>query len=285
VLLKAELFQRTGSFKTRGVLAKLATLTAEQRECGVIAASSGNHAQALAFCARDMKIDCTVVMWAGASPQKIEAARAYGARVDLEADDAPAALLRAAELALASDLTLIPAYDDPVVIAGQGTLGLELMEAVPEADVIVVPVSGGGLLAGVATAVKATSPKTRIVGVEPARSPSLKLALAAGKPVPVPQLSIADGLGAPAIGELCLTIAQALIDDVVEVEDEQIIEAMGWLYQTAKLACEPAGAAATAALLAGRVRCSPGQTVIAIVSGGNIDPETAAQLLRRAEAG
>ncbi len=279
VLLKAELLQSTGSFKPRGVLGKLATLTQEERHRGVIAASSGNHAQALAYCARELAIPCVAVMWAGVSQQKIDATRGYGATVDLAAVDGFEALDRARELARSNGMTLVPAYDDRAVMAGQGTLGLEVLEQVPDPDAVLVPVSGGGLLAGIAVAVKATRPLTRVIAVEPESSPALALALAAGHPVPAPHSSIADGLGAPSIGALCLAAAAPLVDEVIHVSDDEICHATRWLYQSAKLACEPAGAATTAALLSNRVRLTRTETVVAIISGGNIDPATAAQLL------
>ncbi len=279
VLLKAELLQRTGSFKPRGVLAKLATLTPAERRRGVIAASSGNHAQALAYCARELGIDCVAVMWAGVSHQKIDATRHYGATVDLTAANGFEALGRARDLAEANGMVLVPAYDDPAVMAGQGTLGLEILETVPDVDAVVVPVSGGGLIAGIAVAIKASRRRTKILAVEPESSPSLALALAAGHPVPVPPASIADSLGAPAIGDLCLTAVAPLVDDVIHASDDDIRHATRWLYQSAKLACEPAGAASTAALLSGRIRLSRTSTVVAVVSGGNVDSSDIAELL------
>lgn len=279
VLFKAELLQRTGSFKPRGVLAKLATLTPAERRQGVIAASSGNHAQALAYCARELGIDCVAVMWAGVSQQKIDATRGYGASVDLTAADGFEALARAQDLADANGMALVPAYDDPAVMAGQGTVGLEILEQASGVDVVVVPVSGGGLIAGIAVAAKAIRPQTRIIAVEPESSPALALALAAGHPVPVPATSIADSLGAPSIGTLCLAAIAPLVDDVIQVSDDEIRHATGWLYQTAKLACEPAGAAATAALLSNRIHVERTDTVVAIVSGGNIDLADIAHVL------
>jgi threonine dehydratase len=285
VLLKAELLQRTGSFKPRGVLAKLATLTPAELRRGVITASSGNHAQALAYCARELGIDCVAVMWAGVSQQKIDATRHYGARVDLTAADGVDALSRARDLAEEHGTVLVPAYDDPAVMAGQGTLGLEILETVPNVDAVVVPVSGGGLIAGIAVAVKASRAQTKILAVEPESSPALALALAAGHPVAVPPASIADSLGAPSIGALCLTTIAPLVDDVVHVSDDEIRHATRWLYQSAKLACEPAGAATTAALLSGRVCLSRTSTVVAVVSGGNIDAPDIAELLAETSPG
>jgi len=279
VMLKAELLQRTGSFKPRGALAKLATLSRKERRNGVVAASSGNHAQALAYCARELGIGCVAVMWEGVSPQKIAATRSYGATVDLESADGVEALSRARDLAESTGMVFVHAYDDPAVIAGQGTLGLEILEDVPDVDAIVVPVSGGGLIAGIAVAVKASRAHTKIVAVEPESSPSLALALAAGHPVPVPPASIADSLGAPSIGAFCLSVVAPLVDEVIHVTDDEIRRATAWLYQSAKLACEPAGAASTAALLSGRIRFSPTSNVVAVVSGGNIDPIEIAELL------
>ena len=279
VVLKAELLQRTGSFKPRGVLAKLATLTPAEQRQGVVAASSGNHAQALAYCAQQLGIGCVAVMWEGVSQQKIEASRGYGASVDLTAADGFEALARARDLADASGMVHVPAYDDPAVMAGQGTVGLEILEQVPDVDAVVVPVSGGGLIAGIAVAIKAIRPQTRIIAVEPAASPALALALAAGHPVPVPASSIADSLGAPAIGSLCLAAIAPLVDEVVQVSDDEIRHATGWLYQSAKLACEPAGAAATSALLSNRIHLARTDTVVSIVSGGNIDLADIARVL------
>lgn len=283
VLLKAELFQRTGSFKPRGAFAKLLQLSPSERGRGVIAASSGNHAQALAYCARTLGIDCLAVMWQGVSTQKVSAVRGYGAHVDLQAMNGAEAMERAEQLARDTGRIPVLAYDDLVIMAGQGTLGLEVLEQTGEPDAVLVPVSGGGLLAGVATAVKAVSPATRLVAVEPTASPSLSLALAAGHPVETPQDSIADGLAAPQIGEQCLEVVRGLLDEVVGVTEDELAEATRWLYQTAKLACEPAGAATTAALLARKLRLEPGQTAVAIVSGGNVDPVVLGRLLRESD--
>jgi threonine dehydratase len=277
VLLKAELFQRTGSFKPRGAFTKLLRLEPEQRERGVVAVSSGNHAQAVAYCAAQLHIPCVTVMWPSVSPQKLAATRAYGATVDLEADDGVEAIDRAETLARERGLTPIPAYDDLDVIAGQGTLGLEILEQAESVDTVLVPVSGGGLLAGVAASVKAARPRARIVAVEPESSPSLSSALAAGRPVYVRHDSIADGLGAPEIGQVCFDVGAPLVDEVVTVTDEQIVAAMRWLFHYTKLAVEPAGAVTTAALLAGEV--DVGKSAVAIVSGGNVDLAQAAELL------
>jgi threonine dehydratase len=277
VLLKAELFQRTGSFKPRGVLNKLRSLTAEERARGVIAASAGNHAQALAYCARLEGLDALLVMWSTASPAKIEATRGYGAEVDLEAPGPETVFERLGELQEQTGRTLVHPFDDPRVVSGQGTVGLEIAEDVPGVDVVVVPVGGGGLVAGIATAL----PDTRIVGVEPSGSTALSTGLAAGGPTPVIPRSIADGLNAPFAGALPIEIARARGIEVTLVDEEEIEDAMHFLYERAKLACEPAGAAAVAALRAGKVPLEAGQTVVAVVTGGNVSGETAAAILAR----
>ncbi|HET8872728.1 MAG TPA: pyridoxal-phosphate dependent enzyme [Gaiellaceae bacterium] len=277
VFLKAELFQRTGSFKPRGVLNKLRSLSAEERARGLIGVSAGNHAQAVAYCARLEGLDALLVMWATASPAKIEATRGYGAEVDLEAAGPETVFERLEELHAQTGRTFIHPFDDPFVIAGQGTVGLEIADDVPDVDVVVVPVGGGGLIAGIATAL----PNARIVGVEPRGSNALSAALAAGEPVPVEPRSIADGLNAPFAGRLPVQIASDRGIEIVLVEEEEIGAGMRFVYERAKLACEPAGAAGVAALLAEKVALQEGETVVAVVSGGNVSGETAAAILGR----
>jgi threonine dehydratase len=274
VLLKAELFQRTGSFKPRGVLNKLSALGAEEKARGVIGISAGNHAQALAYAGALEGVDALVVMWEGASAQKIEAARGYGAEVDLRATGPAEAFVRLAELLGETGRVLVHPFDDPLVIAGQGTVGLEVVEDVPEADLIVVPVGGGGLVAGIAAAVE-----TRVVAVEPDRSAALREGLAAGRPVTIEPVSIADGLNAPFAGEHAIAVCGRRGVASVLVTDAEIVAGMRFLYGRAKLACEPAGAAAVAALLAGKVPVDPGGTAVAVVSGGNVAAQTASAIL------
>jgi len=281
VHLKAELFQRTGSFKPRGVLNKLAALTADERAQGVIGISAGNHAQALAYGGHEAGLSVLVVMWADANPAKIAAAQAYGAEVDLVAPGPTEAFERLHELIAETGRTLVHPFDDPLVIAGQGTVGLEIVEDVPEVDVVVVPVGGGGLISGIATAVKGLRPQAHIVAVEPELSPALHEGLKAGLPVPVQPRSIADGLGAPFAGDNAVRICAALEVESVLVSEEEIEDGFRFVYRRAKLACEPAGAATTAALLAGKVAVSQGDMVVAVVSGGNAAPETASAILAR----
>ncbi|HET7758350.1 MAG TPA: threonine/serine dehydratase [Gaiellaceae bacterium] len=276
VFLKAELFQKTGSFKPRGVLTNLAALTAEERERGVIGISAGNHAQALAWGAAAEGLDALLVMWQGASEAKIAATRGYGAAVDLESRDPTEAFARLDDLVEQTGRTLVHPFDHPRTMAGQGTVGLEVLEDVPEADVVVVPVGGGGLIAGIATAVAG---RARVIGVEPETSAAMYEACRAREPVPLTPMSVADGLNAPFAGTNTLAIVLERVDEVVLVTEAEIEEAMRFLYTRAKLACEPAGAASTAALLAGKVPLQQGETVVAVVSGGNVATETAAAIL------
>jgi threonine dehydratase len=273
VRLKCELFQRTGSFKVRGAVNKLSSLDDGEKARGVIAISAGNHAQAVAYAAAESGVDALVVMWDGASEQKIAATRGYGAIVDLEASGPAEAFDRLAVLIEKTGRTLVHPFDDPVVIAGAGTVGLEIEEEAPDADVVVVGVGGGGLISGIVAAL-GTAGRVRIVAVEPETSQALHAAIAAGKPVPVEPRSIADGLNAPFAGRLPIEMCRDL--ERVLVSEEEIENAFRLLYQRAKLACEPAGATALAALLSGKVEA---ERPVAIVSGGNVSAKTASGIL------
>ncbi len=284
VHLKAELFQRTGSFKPRGVLNKLATLSEDEKRRGVISISAGNHAQALAYASAVEEIDALVVMWQTASPMKIAAARGYGATIDTQAADIPSAFERLDELIAETGRTLVHPYDDPLVMAGQGTVGLEILEDLPEADLVLVQVGGGGLVSGIATAVKAERPGARVIAVEPERSPALHESLKAGEPVTVEAKSIADGLNGPYAGANCVRVCTDLGVESVLVSEDALEHAFRFLYGRVKLACEVAGAATTAALLEGKIELEPGQKVAAVVSGGNVAPKTAAAILAADEA-
>lgn len=271
--LKCELFQRTGSFKSRGALNKLSSLTPEENARGVIAISAGNHAQAVAFAAAAEGSDALVVMWQGASAQKIDATRGYGAAVDLEATDPAGAFDRLATLHAETGRTLVHPFDDPVVIAGAGTVGLEILEDAPDVDTVIVAVGGGGLVSGIRTAI---GDRVRIVAVEPELSPALHEALAHGESTPVTPRSIADGLNAPFAGRLPTQICKGI--DRVLVTEEEIEEAFRFLYERTKLACEPAAAAAAAAWLSGKVEA---QNPVIVVSGGNVARQTASAILAR----
>jgi threonine dehydratase len=275
--LKAELLQKTGSFKPRGVLNKLASLTPEERSRGVIAASAGNHAGALAYAGALEGIDCLVVMWQGASEVKRAAALGYGARVDQEAAGPPEVFERLHALVEETGRVLVHPFDDPLIVAGAGTVGREIGEDLPGVEVVVVPVGGGGLVSGIASAL----PGRRIVAVEPEGSAAFHEGLAAGKSVPVTPRSIADGLNAPFAGSLPIEIGREVGIEPVLVSEEEIEEGFRFLYERAKLAVEPAGAAGVAAVLAGKVPGLEGATATIVVSGGNVAPETASGILKR----
>jgi threonine dehydratase len=270
--LKCENLQKTGSFKPRGALNKTMSLSADERARGLVTVSAGNHAQALAWAARIAGASCTVVMPTGAPASKIDATRGYGAEVVLH-DDRATLFDRLAEVRDTRGLSFVHPFDDAEIIAGAGTTGLEILEDLPDADVVVVPIGGGGILSGIASAVRQIRPGARLVGVELAEGPGMTPALAAGKPVTVtrPWNTIADGMTPPFVGALPLEIVKATVDDVVGVSESAIVEAMHLLMTRAKLYVEGAGAAATAALLDGKVRVPAGAKVVALISGGNVD--------------
>jgi threonine dehydratase len=275
-LLKAELFQKTGSFKIRGVLTKLASLSDEERARGVVSISAGNHAAALAYGCALEGIECRVVMWEGASAQKIAAAQGYGADVDLSPRDAVEGFERVHEIQESEGRTLVHPFDDPRIQAGQGTVGLEILEDAPGVDVIVVPTGGGGLVSGIAAAVGG---RARVVAAEPELSPAVRVALEAGEPRPVVPGSIADGLSAPYAGTNALALIQEHGVESVLVTEDEIRAGFRFLYERAKLAAEPAAAVGVAALLAKKVADVRGKTVVSVVSGGNVAGQTAAAIL------
>jgi threonine dehydratase len=279
VRFKAELFQRTGSFKVRGALNKVSQLTGEEKRAGVISISAGNHAQAVAWAAREAGVDALIVMWQGADDLKVAATRGYGAAVDEEADGPTTAFDRLHQLQEETGRTLIHPFDDPEVIAGQGTVALEILEDGPVPDVVVVPVGGGGLVSGIATALKARRSDVRVIGVEPELSTALHDGLAAGRSVPVTPTSAADALSGPFAGERCVRICTELGVESVLVSEDDLAEAFRWLYARTKLACELGAAASSAALLSGKVTVEPGLNVVAVVSGGNVAPRQAAAIL------
>jgi threonine dehydratase len=281
IRFKAELFQRTGSFKVRGALNRIAELSEEEKARGVISISAGNHAQAVAWAAREAGVDALIVMWQGADELKVAATRGYGAAVDQEAADPTAAFERLAVLQTETGRTLVHPFDDPAVMAGQGTVALEFLEDGPPPDVVLVPVGGGGLVSGVAVAVKARFPEARVIGVEPELSTALHDGLKAGTSVPVTPRSAADALSAPFAGQNSLAVCRALGVESVLVSEDDLFEAFRWLYARMKLACELGAAASTAALLSGKVIAEPGQTVVAVVSGGNVAPGQAAAILAK----
>jgi threo-3-hydroxy-L-aspartate ammonia-lyase len=271
VWLKPEMLQRGGAFKLRGAYTYMAGMAPEVRARGVIAPSSGNHAQAVALAARLFGVPSTVVMPTTVSPAKRAGAERLGATVELAGTTTADRMQRAEEIARETGQRIVPPYDDPTIVAGQGTAGLELVEDSPEPlGTVLVPVGGGGLSAGVAAAVKLLSPGTRVVGVEPAGAPKLTRARAAGSPVLLERTgSIADGLLAVQVGAIPFAHHQAYLDDVVTVEDEAMVTAMRFLLDRMKLVAEPSGAITVAALWADLVR--PVGTTVAVLSGGNVE--------------
>jgi threonine dehydratase len=280
LLLKCENFQKTGSFKPRGALNKVLSLTSDERARGLITVSAGNHAQAVAWAARQVSVPCVVVMPRDAPRSKLDATRGYGAEVILHADRATL-FDKLHEEQKARGSIFVHPFDDPVALAGAGTTGLEIAEDLPEVEAVVVPVGGGGLMCGVACAIKALRPKARVIAVELEAGPGLKPALAAGKPVPVPRPAhtLADGMTPPFVGAIPLEAARRFVDEIVTVTEEEIVAAMELLLTRAKLYVEGSGAAATAALLSGKARLPEGALTVAIVSGGNVDPERLCQAL------
>jgi threonine dehydratase len=273
VWLKAELFQKTGSFKARGAINRILALSDEEKARGVVTWSAGNHAQAVAWACREEGVDCVVEMWVSASAFKVERTRAYGATVDTVPLDPAAAYDRALELVERDGRVFVHPHSDPLVVAGHGTLALELLEDVPELETVVVGVGGGGLVSGI---VAALDGRARVIAVEPERSPAFSAGLEAGESVRVGTGTIADGLAPPFAGDLPLELCRGRVETVL-VSEGEIANGMRFLYSDAKFACEPAGAAALGAVLAGKVEAGP--NVAVIVSGGNVEAHKAAAIL------
>lgn len=269
--LKCENLQRAGSFKVRGAYVRMARLTDAERERGVVAASAGNHAQGVALAARLTGTAATVYMPAGAPLPKVAATRGYGARVEMAGHTVDEALVAAQEHADRTGAVFIHPFDHPDVIAGQGTLGLEILEQCPDVASIVVGIGGGGLIAGVAAAVKAVRPQVRVIGVQAEGAAAFPPSLAAGQPVRLSSYrTIADGIAVGRPGDLTFAHVAKVVDEVVTVSDEDISRALLMLLERSKLVVEPAGGVSMAALLAGVV--TPPAPVVAVLSGGNIDP-------------
>ena len=271
VYLKLETMQKAGSFKVRGAMNRILSRRYEIGERGVAAASAGNHAQGVAVAAQVAGVPATVVMPVWASVSKQAAARSYGATVILSGEDLEESIRNAKDLAKGG-MTYIPAFDDPWVIAGQGTVGLEILEDLPETDLILVPVGGGGLIAGITVAAKGTNPRVRVWGVQAAACPSAVEAVKAGRPVLVEAgATIADGIRVRQVGDLAFPIIRDLVDEIVLVEEEEIARAMLLLLERKRVIAEGAGAAPLAALLSGKVKIREGSRVVLVVSGGNVD--------------
>ncbi|BEP17186.1 threonine ammonia-lyase [Pyrofollis japonicus] len=270
VYLKYENLQKTGSFKVRGALYKLSKLVGKVE--GVVAASAGNHAQGVAYAAKCFGMKAVIVMPEVASIAKVEATKGYGAEVVLYGTIYDEAEEKAREIARERGYEFIPAFDDPDIIAGQATLGHEILEDLEDVDVVVVPIGGGGLISGISVALRKKKPSIRIVGVEPANVPKFTLSLRAGHPVTVkPKPTVADGLAVKRPGQLTFRIIRELVDEVVTVTEDELSQAIYLLLERGKVLAEGAGAASLAAILSGKVRGIEGKKTVAVISGGNID--------------
>ena len=281
ILLKAENLQRAGSFKVRGAVNKIAALSDEQKAKGVIAASAGNHAQGVALAAANFGIPCTIVMPSGASIPKVEATRGYGATVILHGDAFDQAMTHARRVVRETGMTLIHAFDDPAIVAGQGTIGLELLEQVEDVDTVVVPVGGGGLISGIGLAIKESVPGIRVVGVQAEASTAVVDSYKAGRRITVKgQATVADGISVGSPGRITLPLVSRYVDELVVVGEEEITEAMMLLLERCKLLVEGAGAVGLAAVLSGKIRVD-GEKVAIVLSGGNVDTHLIARVLER----
>jgi threonine dehydratase len=277
--LKCESLQPGGAFKIRGAYNMVAQLTDEQRRRGVITYSSGNHGQAMALAARELGAPAVVVMPKTAPRIKIEGARSFGAEVIFEGTTSVERRARAEREASERALTMVPPFDHPWIIAGQGTAGLEILEQCPDVGAVLVPIGGGGLIAGVAAAIKLTRPNVRVIGVEPEGAAAMKASVDAGHPVTLDKTeTIADGLMPVRPGDLTFAHVREFVDNILTVTDLQIVDAVLWLFSNAKIVAEPSGAAAVAAALTAKPRL-PGP-VVAIVSGGNIGLDKLEELRR-----
>jgi threonine dehydratase len=275
--LKLELFQKTGCFKVRGVTNKLNSLTAAEKSQGVITLSAGNHAQAVAWGSRQLGIPATLIMPEGSVQSKIDATQGYGGEVLTT----PGNLLEfCLSVQKERGLLLVHPFDDPLIIAGHGTIGLEIVEDVPDVDCVIVGVGGGGLISGIATAIKAQRPNAKVIGVEPEGAPTMTRSLEKGEPVHLETVNtVADGLSAPFVGQLNLDHVQKFVEEVVIVSDFEIVNAMKLIWARCKVLAEPAAAATVAALLEEKVSIPEGATVVCVLSGGNVDMDGIEKLL------
>jgi threonine dehydratase len=281
--LKAEHLQKTGSFKPRAALARVEALTPDERRRGAITISAGNAGQAYAWAGREAGAPVTVVMPAGAVASKVAACREYGAEVVLHGTHVGEAMDRMHELVKERGLTIVHPYDQPEVLLGNGSCGLELLEDLPDVDVVVIGVGGGGLLGGMTVALKESRPAVRVYGVEPIGSEALARGLAAGEPVPVTPISVADGLGAPIVGRLALGVARRYLDGSFLIDDATILGGLRFGLERLKQVLEPAGSTALAAVLTGTIPLRDGDRVAVILSGGNVATERMGELLAAAK--
>jgi threonine dehydratase len=280
--LKAEHLQKTGSFKARGMTNRMATLDAAQRARGAITMSAGNAGQAYAWAGHEAGVPITVVMATGANPTKVAACRGYGAEVVLEGEHVGDAFRVLERIRDERELVFVHPFEDAAVIAGHGSVGLEIVDDLPEVDVVVVGVGGGGLISGVAAAVKELRPAVRVYGVEPVDSAAMTLAFEAGVPVSIEPRTVADGLAAPFAGELTLAMCRRYLDGLVLLDDATILAGLRFALERMKQVLEPAGAAALAAVLFGRIPIAGGERVVVVGSGGNVDVGRLGELIAAA---
>jgi threonine dehydratase len=271
VRVKAEMFQRVGSYKIRGPLNKFALMPEEQKQRGVVCSSAGNHAQGVALAAQIHGIRAVVCMAANATPAKIAATKGYGAEVVLHGNIWDEANEKAKELVRTEGLTYVHPFDDEQLIAGQGTLGLEIVQDWSDVDAVVVPIGGGGLISGVSMAAKSHNPNIKVIGVESSDGPAMKMSLEAGRLETIDCRTIIDGLRVRRAGEVTFSVVQRYVDEIVALPDRDIFEAMIWVMERCKLVVEGAAAAPVAALLHGLIRMPLGARVVAVLSGGNVN--------------
>ena len=279
IYAKAEHLQKTGAFKIRGALNKMGSLSAAERAAGVITLSAGNHAQGVALAAHEAGVHAVVMMPAGAVRSKVDACVGYGADVILYGRNVGETWARMDEVQAERGLTFVPPFDDPWILAGQGTIGLEILDDLPEVDVVVAGIGGGALCTGTAAAVKETRPGVRVYGVEPERSNALSLALERNEIVRIVPASVADGLGAPFAGEWTMAMGRRYLDGIVLLDDATILAGVGFALERMKHLVEPAGAAALAAVLFGRIPIRDGERVCVVLSGGNVETDRLGELL------
>ena len=282
VYLKLECLQKTGSFKVRGAMVKIHNMSNELKKNGVIAASAGNHAQAVAFASNYYNISCTIVMPRNSSPSKIVATKSYGAKVILEGSSYDESASYVKDFAEKENKTIIPAFEDPDVISGQGTIGLEIMEDLEEVDEIYVPIGGGGLIAGISVAIKSINPRVKIIGVESAAFPTMKKSISANKITKAKEgYTIADGISIKTPGKLTFEIVKKYVDSIVLIDDTAIVKTMFLLMERSKIVSEPAGAAALAYLISKKKNKEQSKNLVSIISGGNVDMYLLGQIVAK----
>ena len=282
VYLKLECLQKTGSFKVRGAMVKIHNMSNELKRNGVIAASAGNHAQAVAFASNFYNISCTIIMPRNSSPSKIVATKSYGAKVILEGSSYDESASYVKDFAEKENKTIIPAFEDPDVISGQGTIGLEIMEDLKEVDEVYVPIGGGGLIAGMSIAIKSINPRVKIIGVESAAFPTMKKSISANKITKAKEgYTIADGISIKTPGKLTFDIVKKHVDSIVLIDDTAIVKAMFLLMERSKIVSEPAGAAALAYLISKKKNKEQSKNLVSIISGGNVDMYLLGQIVAK----